>query len=94
VVLNLYSYYRRIKKHHPCLRSSDRYKLTLGGLTVLSYFRLDEGVLILVTWATIASGPAWPFHLFTDVFAADVTSVQSRLDRYSILNCCFHRIDK
>jgi hypothetical protein len=61
---------------------------------VLSYFRLDRGVLILATWATIASWPAWPFHFFTDVSATDVISAQSGLDHYSFLNCYFHRAYK
>jgi hypothetical protein len=89
VVLNFYSFCRRIEKRYPRLRPSDQWRLTVIGLKVFSYFWLDEDVLTLATWATIASWPAWPFHLFTDVSPIDVTSTESGLVCYSFLNCYF-----
>jgi hypothetical protein len=82
------------RKVLPRLRPSDRWRLTVIGLKVFSYFWLDEDVLTLATWATIASWPAWPFHLFTDVSPIDVTSTESGLVCYSFLNCYFHHAYK
>jgi hypothetical protein len=94
VLLNFCSCCCRIDKRHPRVRPSGRRRLTLGSVTVVLCIQLDEDILTVATWATIASHPAWPFHFFTDVSPADVTSIESRLVHYSLLSCCFHRTYK
>jgi hypothetical protein len=94
VVLIFFPVYGEPKKHHPHLRPSDQWRLTFDDLMVLSDLQLDEGVLILTSWATIASWPMCPFHFFTDVSPTDVTGTESGLVRYSFHNCYFHRAYK
>jgi hypothetical protein len=82
------------KKRHPRLQPSDRWRLNFDDLAVFLVHCLNKRVLVLPTWATIASWLMWPFHLFTDVYPPDVTGVESRLVCYSFLNCCSHRTYK
>jgi hypothetical protein len=60
---------------------------------VYSDFQLCERFLVCATWAALAFWPTWPFHLFTDVFPADVIGIESGLVRYS-LNYYFYRAYK
>jgi hypothetical protein len=53
------------QKVSPHLQPSDRQRLTFGDIMVFSYFHVNEDVITLATWATIASCPhgLFPFLL-------------------------------
>jgi hypothetical protein len=63
-------------------------------LMVFSTFQLYNTLHVCATWAALDFSPTWPFHVFTNVFLADVTSTESGLVCHSFLNYYFHRAYK